>query len=67
MQRTRLKRYSGVMARWLRRITEGADDVSESDLASYVLFDPDYVQALIELGYRDAAAKHEQLEHLWSR
>ena len=65
MQRTRLQRYSGVMARWLRRITEGAEDVSESDLASYVLFDPDYVHALIDLGYRDAAAKHDELEQLW--
>ncbi len=65
MQRTRLKNYSGVMARWLRRATEGTDDVTESDLASYVLFDPEYVAALIELGYKDAAAKHDELMTLW--
>ncbi|MEM6291021.1 MAG: patatin-like phospholipase family protein [Myxococcota bacterium] len=66
MQRTRLKNYSGVMARWLRRATEGTDDVTESDLASYVLFDPEYVAALIDLGYKDAAAKHDELMTLWA-
>lgn len=65
MQQTRLRKYSGVMARWLRRITESAEDVSESDLASYVLFDPEYVDKLIELGYRDAAEKHDELVSLW--
>ena len=65
MQQTRLKKYGGMMARWLRRISESAEDVSESDLASYVLFDPDYVHQLIELGYRDAAAQHDELVALW--
>ena len=66
MQRTRLRQYTGVMARWLRRITEQPDDVTESDLASYLLFDPEYVAALIDLGFKDAAAKHDDIVALWS-
>lgn len=65
IRRTRLERYKGVMARWLRRTVTAADEVSESDLASYVLFDTEYVRELIELGWNDAAAHHDQLTALW--
>jgi NTE family protein len=61
VHRTGLKKYGGVMARWLRRISNQTDDVSEGDLASYVMFDPEYVQALIELGWNDAKAHHDEL------
>ena len=33
----------------------------ESDLLSYVLFDGGYTGRLLDLGYRDAAAKHDRL------
>ena len=61
VHRTGLKKYGGVMARWLRRISTQTNDVSEGDLASYVMFDPQYVHALIELGWNDAKAHHDEL------
>jgi NTE family protein len=65
IRRTGLRRYGGVAARWLRRLTEQTDDVSESDLASYVLFDRDYVTDVMELGWNDAAARHAELSALF--
>ncbi len=65
IRRTMLKNHKGVMARWLRRVVSAADEVSESDLASYVLFEPTYVAELIDLGYNDAAAHHDELTALW--
>lgn len=65
IRRTRLAKYKGVMARWLRRAVTATDEVSESDLASYVLFDVEYIRELIELGWNDAAAHHDQLTALW--
>jgi NTE family protein len=40
-------------------VGEGADS---ADLASYLLFDGEFARGLIELGRRDAAARHDELE-----
>jgi NTE family protein len=65
IQRTRLHHYEGVMARWLRRLVLSAQEAAESDLASYVLFDPEYITQLIELGYQDAARQRDELKSLF--
>ena len=67
VRRTGLAQYDGVVARWIRRSVTAGEGPGESDLASYLLFDPEYVSALIDLGYRDAAAQHAQLAPLFER
>lgn len=61
IKRTNLEGYGGIMARWLRRLVHSAEETSESDLASYVLFDREYLTRLIDLGYEDAASQHDRL------
>jgi len=65
IQRTQLRHYEGVMARWLRRMVLSAQETAESDLASYVLFDPEYITRLVELGYEDAARQRDELRSLF--
>lgn len=67
VQRTGLSRYSGVIARWIRWAVQADGARQESDLASYLLFDRDYVQRLIDLGYADAARHHAELMSLFDR
>jgi NTE family protein len=53
------------MPRVLRHVMEGlgTPDAQSADLMSYLLFDGVYTRALIEIGYRDASANIEELEH----
>lgn len=65
---TRLSQYSGLVARWIRRsVTAEHASGGESDLGSYVLFDPEYVKQVIDLGYEDARAQHQDLVELFDR
>ncbi|MFH1263692.1 MAG: patatin-like phospholipase family protein [Pseudomonadota bacterium] len=50
----------GVMERTILRLLE-IDEMSGSDLLSYFLFEPTYLRKLIDLGFEDARARHDQL------
>lgn len=52
-------RVKGPLARVMRRLADG--EGAESDLLSYLLFDGEFADGLIELGRADAAARHEEL------
>jgi len=49
------------LIRLAARGLEDGDRSPESDLLSYLLFDSDFVAPLADLGYRDAAAREEEL------
>lgn len=53
------------MPRILRHVMDGlgTPDAQSADLMSYLLFDASYTRALIDIGYRDAAAAIDELEH----
>lgn len=65
IRRTGLRRYSSVMARWLRRTMDTGEEFQENDLASYVLWDPDYARELMDLGFNDARARHDEIAALF--
>ncbi|TPV96619.1 MAG: hypothetical protein B7733_03700 [Myxococcales bacterium FL481] len=61
-----LSQYSGIAARWIRRMIAAGDD-EESDVASYILFDPGYLRRAIDLGYSDAESQRAELLSLFDR
>lgn len=51
---------AGRVGRLMRALAE-RDDFEQADLLSYVLFDGQFASVLMDLGYRDARARHEEL------
>jgi NTE family protein len=62
----RLTRATNLVSRMMRHVVASDAGDGESDFASFVLFDPSFVEALVELGYRDAAASHDALVELFT-
>jgi len=60
VRRPGFSRIGGLIGRFLRALAE-SDPKSESDLLSYVLFDGEFAAELIDMGRRDAAARHEEI------
>ena len=52
------------MPRLVRYVMEGlgTPDAQSADLMSYLLFDAAYTRTLVEIGYRDAGARIDELE-----
>jgi NTE family protein len=58
------QRFAHRMPRLVRHLLEGlgTPDAQSADLMSYLLFDAAYTRTLVEIGYRDAAARSDELE-----
>ncbi len=54
-------RVQGVTGRLLRHVADLGNARNEADLLSYLLFDGEFAGHLIELGRKDARARHEEL------
>jgi NTE family protein len=54
------------MPRLIRHLMEGlgSPDAQSADLMSYLLFDAAYTRELVEIGYRDCAARIDEIDHL---
>ena len=64
--RNRRYRLRGKLAKKFFDRIASAEAAHESDLISYLLFDGDYANELIELGYKDASAQQERLLRLFA-
>ena len=57
-------RYEAQLPRAFRFLTRGLGtrDTQSSDLLSFILFQPNFLRALMELGDRDATARADEIE-----
>ena len=53
------------MQKFFSRVVEGTPD-DHNDLVSYLLFDGDYLEDLLQLGFEDAAREHDHLVNFFS-
>ncbi len=53
------------MQKFFARVLEGTPD-TQNDLVSFLLFDRDYLETLIQLGYEDARDNHDHLVRFFS-
>jgi len=58
------QRFAHRMPRLVRYVMDGlgTPDAQSADLMSYLLFDASYTRALIQIGYRDAGERIDELE-----
>lgn len=58
------QRFAHRMPRLVRCLMDGlgTPDAQSADLMSYLLFDASYTRALIDIGYRDASARIDEIE-----
>jgi hypothetical protein len=58
------QRFAHRMPRLVRHLLDGLGrpDAESADLLSYLLFDGAYTRTLVEIGYRDAAARIDEIE-----
>ncbi|HVP29745.1 MAG TPA: patatin-like phospholipase family protein [Myxococcota bacterium] len=58
------ERFAHRMPRLVRFLLDGlgTPDAQSADLMSYLLFDAHYTRTLVEIGYRDAAARVDEIE-----
>jgi len=58
------QRFAHRMPRLVRYILDGlgTPDAQSADLMSYLLFDQAYTRALIDIGYRDADARIDEID-----
>ena len=58
------QRFAHRMPRLVRYLLDGlgTPDAQSADLMSYLLFDASYTRALIQIGYRDAADRIDEIE-----